>query len=108
MPKSLPHRLSAKLSQQLAAIDYTHQNASRISNETRRALKVPANDVRIGLDRNVEKLQLKKEETSKVKKDAEEARKYFTNLVRISNDVRQTVQAVDLEAAPPAFVGSAN
>ncbi|CAO2651978.1 Nn.00g002610.m01.CDS01 [Neocucurbitaria sp. VM-36] len=106
VPKSLPHRLSAKLSQQLAAIDYTHQNALRISSEIRRALKGPANDVRIGLQRNVEKLQLKKEETSKIKMEAEIARKYFGNLVRSSNDLRQTVQRVDLEAAPPAAIAS--
>ncbi|KAF2822025.1 hypothetical protein CC86DRAFT_357989 [Ophiobolus disseminans] len=92
VPKSLPHRLSAKLSQQLAAIDYTHQNALRISSEIRRALKGPANDVRIGLQRNVEKLQNKKEQTSKFKQEAEVARKYFGNLVRSSNDLRQTVQ----------------
>ncbi|KAH9866190.1 hypothetical protein J1614_008755 [Plenodomus biglobosus] len=103
VPKSLPHRLSAKLSQQLAAIDYTHQNALRISSEIRRALKGPANDVRIGLQRNVEKLQLKKEETSKIKTEAEGARKYFSNLVRTSNDLRQTVMRVDLEAAPPVI-----
>ncbi|KAF1849317.1 uncharacterized protein K460DRAFT_279457 [Cucurbitaria berberidis CBS 394.84] len=104
VPKSLPHRLSAKLSQQLASIDYTHQNALRISSEIRRALKGPANDVRIGLQRNVEKLQLKKEETSKIKMETEVARKYFGNLVRSSNDLRQTVQRVDLEAAPPAAI----
>jgi hypothetical protein len=104
VPKSLPHRLSAKLSQQLAAIDYTHQNALRISSEIRRALKGPANDVRIGLQRNVEKLQTKKEQTSKFKAEAEVARKYFGNLVRSSNDLRQTVQRVDLEAAPPAAI----
>ncbi|KAF2126786.1 hypothetical protein P153DRAFT_321494 [Dothidotthia symphoricarpi CBS 119687] len=96
VPKSLPHRLSAKLSQQLSAIDYTHTNALRISSEIRRALKGPANDVRIGLQRNVEKLQLKKEETSKFKGEAELARKYFGNLVRNSNDLRQT-----LHNAPP-------
>ncbi|KAJ4376269.1 mitofusin [Neocucurbitaria cava] len=106
VPKSLPHRLSAKLSQQLAAIDYTHSNALRISSEIRRALKGPANDVRIGLQRNVEKLQLKKEETSKVKMEAEVARKYFSNLVRSSNDLRQTVLRVDLEAAPPGAIAS--
>lgn len=104
VPKSLPHRLSAKLSQQLAAIDYTHQNALRISSEIRRALKGPANDVRIGLQRNVEKLQTKKEQTSKFRAEAEVARKYFGNLVRSSNDLRQTVQRVDLEAAPPAAI----
>jgi mitofusin len=102
IPKSLPHRLNAKLSSQLAAIDYTHSNALRISSEIRRALKGPANDVRIGLQRNVEKLQLKKEETTKFRTEAEVARKYFGNLVRSSNDLRQGVQRVDLEAAPPA------
>ncbi|CAN9119606.1 Transmembrane GTPase [Alternaria arborescens] len=105
VPKSLPHRLSAKLSQQLAAIDYTHSNALRISSEVRRALKGPANDVRIGLQRNVEKLQLQKEETTKLKAETEVARKYFGNLVRSSNDLRQTVQRVDLEAAPPVIGG---
>ncbi|KAF2867633.1 mitochondrial fusion GTPase protein [Massariosphaeria phaeospora] len=101
VPKSLPHRLNAKLSAQLAAIDYTHSNALRISSEVRRALKGPANDVRIGLQRNVEKLQIKKEETGKFKTEAQGALKYFTGLVRTSNDLRQGVQRVDLEAAPP-------
>ncbi|KAF2740137.1 hypothetical protein EJ04DRAFT_540238 [Polyplosphaeria fusca] len=91
VPRSLPHRLSAKLSAQLATIDYTHTNATRISSEIRRALKGPANDVRIGLQRNVEKLQLKREETSKFKIEAEVARKYFGNLVRSSNDLKQGV-----------------
>ncbi|ORY13167.1 mitochondrial fusion GTPase protein [Clohesyomyces aquaticus] len=103
IPRSLPHRLSAKLSTQLAAIDYTHANALRISSELRRAIKGPANDVRIGLQRNVEKLQQKKEETSKFKADAEVARKYFGNLVRSSNDLKTGVQRVDLEATPAAF-----
>jgi mitofusin len=96
--------LNVKLASQLAAIDYAHSNALRISAEVRRALKGPANDVRIGLQRNVEKLQMKKEETSKLRAEAEVARKYFGNLVRNSNDLRQGVQRVDLEAAPPAAV----
>ena len=101
IPRSLPHRLNSKLASQLTAIDYTHSNALRISSEIRRALKSPANDIRIGLQRNVEKLQHKKEETAKVKIEAEVARKYFGNLVRNSNDLRQGVMRIDLEAAPP-------
>ncbi|KAF2182010.1 hypothetical protein K469DRAFT_637449 [Zopfia rhizophila CBS 207.26] len=93
IPRSLPHRLSAKLSAQLAGIDYTHANALRISSEIRRALKVPANEVRIGLQRNVEKLQVKKEETGKSKAAAEVARKYFGNLVRSSNDLRHSMHS---------------
>ncbi|KAF2503048.1 hypothetical protein BU16DRAFT_499041 [Lophium mytilinum] len=92
IPRSLPRRLSTKLSAQLAALDYTHSNALRISSEVRRALKGPASDLRIGLQRNVEKLQVKKEETSKSRAEAEVARKYFSNLVRESNDIRHGVQ----------------
>jgi len=94
------------LSSQLAAIDYTHTNAQRISSEVRRALKQPANDVRIGLQRNVEKLQLKRDETNKLKAEASGAKKYFTNLFRTSNELRQNVQRIDLEAAPPAAISS--
>lgn len=106
IPQSLPHRLSAKLSMQLAAIDYTHSNAVRISSEIRRALKGPANDVRIGLQRNVERLQSKREETSKFKIEAEVARKYFGNLVRSSNDLKQGIMRVDLE--PPTLPVNGN
>ncbi|KAF1962060.1 mitochondrial fusion GTPase protein [Byssothecium circinans] len=105
VPKSLPHRLSTKLAAQLAAIDYTHSNALRISSEMRRALKGPANDVRIGLQRNVEKLQLKKEETTKFKAEAADARKYFANLFRQSGELRMAVRRIDLEATPPAAGG---
>jgi mitofusin len=66
-------------------------------------LKGPANDLRIGLQRNVEKLQVKKEETAKSRAEAEVARKYFSNLVRESNDIRHGVQRVDLEGAPPGL-----
>ncbi|KAF2203279.1 mitochondrial fusion GTPase protein [Delitschia confertaspora ATCC 74209] len=100
VPKSLPRRLSAKLSSQLAALDYTHANALRISSEIRRVLKGPANELRIGLQRNVEKLHAKREETNKFKGEAEVAQKYFGNLVRKSNELRQSVQRVDLEGVP--------
>jgi len=103
IPRSLPRRLSAKLSTQLAVLDYTHTNALRISSEVRRALKGPANDLRIGLQRSVEKLQIKKEETAKFRTEAEVARKYFANLVRGSNDIKHGVERVDLEGSPPGL-----
>lgn len=54
----------------------------------------------------MEKLQLKKEETSKLKAEATDARKYFGNLFRTSNELRQNVQRIDLEAAPPAAISA--
>lgn len=103
IPRSLPRRLSNKLSAQLAELDYTHSNALRISSEVRKVLKGPSNDLRVGLQRNVEKLQIKKDESGKNKAEAEVARKFFANLVRESNDIKHGVERVDLEGPPPGL-----
>ena len=98
IPQSLPRRLSAKLSTQLAALDFTHSNALRVSGEVRRALKIPADNLRVGLQRNLEQLQTRREDTDKLRKDSEVARKYFGNLLRESDNIRNGVQGLDLEA----------
>ena len=103
IPRSLPRKLSHKLSAQLAALDYTHANALRISSEMRRAFKGPASEVQIGLERKMERLQAKKEETSKFKLEAEVARKYFKNLVDHSSELQRGVLRVDLEGGPPGL-----
>ncbi|KAF2719797.1 hypothetical protein K431DRAFT_227847 [Polychaeton citri CBS 116435] len=103
IPQSLPRRLSAKLSAQLAQLDYTHTNATRISAEVRRALRYPADKLREGLQRNMENLQEQKRETVKTQKESETARKYFSNLVRDSSDIRTRVQRVDLEGPAPGI-----
>lgn len=105
IPTSLPRRLSAKLSAQLDALDYTHGNSLRISSEVRRALRYPADKLREGLQRSVEHLQEQKRETVKVQTESEVARKYFGNLVRESNDIRSRVNRVDLEGPAPGVAG---
>lgn len=89
------------MSVELARLDYTHANALRISNEVRRALRYPAGDLRVGLQRNVEKLQDQKEERDKILKESDVAKKYFSNLLREGNEVRNTVDRVDLEGPAP-------
>jgi len=106
IPTSLPHRLSTKLAAQLAALDYTHANATRISSEVRRALKYPADTLRVGLKRNFEKMLVKKEDISKTRGEAEIARKYFVNLIRESGEIREGIRRVDLEGPPPGSVAS--
>ncbi|RMY43896.1 hypothetical protein D0865_10928 [Hortaea werneckii] len=106
IPHSLPRRLSTKLSAQLAQLDYTHANSTRISGEVRRALKYPADKLREGLQRSVEHLQEQKRETVKVQQESEVARKYFGNLVRDSNDIRTRVQRVDLEGPAPGVAAA--
>lgn len=105
IPTSLPRRLSAKVASQLAAIDFTHSNALRISSEVRKALKIPADNLRVGLQRRFEELQSQREETSKVRAESEVARRYFGNLVRTSSEIRQGVQRVDLEGPAPGIAG---
>ncbi|KAL9050449.1 MAG: hypothetical protein Q9162_006630 [Coniocarpon cinnabarinum] len=97
IPQSLPRRLSQKVATQLSAIDFVHANSLRISSEARRALKIPADNLRVGLQRNLEQLQTKREETGKIRTESEVAKKYFSNLVRESTEVRGAVQRVDLE-----------
>ncbi|KAF2838365.1 hypothetical protein M501DRAFT_936356 [Patellaria atrata CBS 101060] len=106
IPQSLPRRLNAKLSTQLAALDYTHSNALRISSEVRRALKFPGDYLRVGLQRNIEKLQGKKQETSQLKEESEVARKYFSNLIRESERIRTAVTSVDLEGPSPGIAAA--
>lgn len=108
IPNSLPRRLSAKLSAQLAQIDYTHTNSTRISSEVRRALKYPADKLREGLQQSVEHLHKQRRETVKVQQESEVARKYFSNLVRDSNDIRTRVMRVDLEGPAPGIASSYN
>lgn len=99
----MPRRLSAKLSAQLNALDYTHANATRISTEVRRALKYPADTLRVGLKRNHEKMLLMRADIGKTRGEAEVAQKFFTNLVRESAEIREGVRRVDLEGPPPGL-----
>ncbi|KAL1297720.1 hypothetical protein AAFC00_006264 [Neodothiora populina] len=105
IPHSLPRRISAKLSHELDELDYVHSNSTRISGEVRRALKFPADKLREGLQRGVEKLQEQRKEKVKLQTESEVARKYFGNLVRESGDIRGRVVRVDLEGVAPGFAG---
>ncbi|KAF3019009.1 mitofusin [Neopestalotiopsis sp. 37M] len=100
IPQSLPHRLSSKIAAQLEAIDYTHTNSARISSSVRKVLRFPADNLRVGLQRSVEQLGARRDETLKTKGESEVALKYFSNLVRESSAQRRVVEEVDLEAHP--------
>lgn len=102
IPQTLPPRLARKVSAQLAAVDYTHANASRIAAEVRRVLKYPAQQLAVDLHKGVEELRQKKEDVTKIKQESEVARKYFGNLVRDTSEGRRKVEAIDLESVPGA------
>ena len=99
LPTTLPRRISAKLSSQLHSIDFIHSNALRISSEVRKALKYPADNLRVGLTRNFEDLQNKRTELGKVKGQSDVALKYFSNLVTESGRIGGNVRDVDLEGS---------
>ncbi|KAJ4424731.1 mitofusin [Gnomoniopsis sp. IMI 355080] len=105
IPQSLPHRISNKISTQLAAIEYAHHNAHRISGSVRKVLHTPKDHVVFNLNRSVEQLGKRREETLKVKKESHEALRYFTNLVRDSAGQRANVEGVDLENVPLGAMG---
>jgi mitofusin 2 len=105
IPNSLPRRLQDKIATQLAAIDYVHLNSDRISSSVRKVLRFPADNLRVGLQRSVEKLGTKREETRKIRGESEVARKYFGNLVNESARMRNAVEGVDLEGPAPGVAG---
>lgn len=82
-------------------MDYVHANSDRISSSVRKVLRFPADNLRVGLQRSVEQLGSKREETRKIRGESEVARKYFGNLVNESAKIRNTVEAVDLEGPAP-------
>jgi len=101
IPTTLPPRLSKKLAARLAEIDYTHTNASRISAEVRRMLRIPAVNLQTALAQDIEDLGRRKDEVTKVKRESEVASKYFANLFRDSGENRRSVEQIDLEAPLP-------
>ncbi|KAI9745153.1 MAG: mitofusin [Claussenomyces sp. TS43310] len=106
IPQSLPHSLSSKIAAQLASIDYVHANSTRISTSVRKVLRYPADNLRVGLQRSVEHLGVKREETLKVKEESEVASKYFGNLVTRSARIRTNVETVDLEGPAPGVAAA--
>ncbi|KAL9000290.1 MAG: hypothetical protein Q9169_001007 [Polycauliona sp. 2 TL-2023] len=105
LPRTLPHRLSGRLSTTLQNIDYIHLNSRRISEHSRRRLNAPATDLRSSLQQEVHDLSEQRESTLKIKRESEVARKYFGNLVRESADGRRNVETVDLEGPAPGVAG---
>ncbi|KAL8763663.1 MAG: hypothetical protein Q9184_000558 [Pyrenodesmia sp. 2 TL-2023] len=105
LPRTLPYRLSARISQTLTSVDYIHHNATRISSQSRRALRYPAEHVTASLAQSVNDLEKRRGETLKVKGESELARKYFGNLVRESSEGKRGVESVDLESVGPGVAG---
>ncbi|PON25194.1 hypothetical protein TGAM01_v205880 [Trichoderma gamsii] len=100
IPTSLPHRLARKIEAQLSEIDYVHTNASRISGAVRTVLRMPADNLRVGLDHSVKDLNKKRDETVKVKSESEKASKFFRKLVGETQVQKNMVEGVDLDTPP--------
>lgn len=98
IPTVLPRRLQAKLSAALAEQDFVHKNSERVAGESRKVLRYPADQLRVGLHRSVEDIARKRESTRKAKKESDVAMKYFSNLVNESRTLASNVNAVDLES----------
>lgn len=85
-------------------MDYIHSNASRISNEVRRVLWMPATNLQASLAQGIEDLGRRREDVSKVQQESEVAKKYFANLFRESQESRRVVEQVELEGPLPGAV----
>ncbi|KAL8827531.1 MAG: hypothetical protein Q9191_003128 [Dirinaria sp. TL-2023a] len=105
IPNVLPSRLASRLRSTLEEIDYTHTNSLRISSEVRKVFKIPAEELRDGLQENFVQLSERRAETLKVKGESEVARRYFGNLLRESAEGKRSVEDIDLEGGPGVLGG---
>ncbi|PHH83434.1 hypothetical protein CDD82_1088 [Ophiocordyceps australis] len=103
IPNSLPPRLATKISAQLMQLDYVHANSARISSSVRKVLRYPADNLRVGLDKNVKDLSSRRDDTVKAKDESEQASRIFRGLVGESEVQRSMVEAVDLDSPPPGL-----
>ena len=67
----------------------------------RRVLRVPAENLRFGLEKSVKDLDSRRDETTKIRGESERAARYFGGLVRDSEQERNRVADVDLDAPAP-------
>jgi mitofusin len=72
----------------------------------RRALKFPADKLRVELRRNVERLQGKRKDTDKLRHESQAAQKYFIILFNKAAEIRSKVQRVDLEGPAPGVAAT--
>ncbi|KAJ2974408.1 hypothetical protein NQ176_g6071 [Zarea fungicola] len=103
IPNSLPPRLAAKITQQLAEMDYVHGNSARIASSVRKVLRFPADNLRVRLEQSVKELNNRRDETVKTRAESERAVSFFGDLALKSEMERSKVNDVDLDTPPQSM-----
>ncbi|KAF5621968.1 transmembrane GTPase fzo1 [Fusarium sp. NRRL 52700] len=98
IPTVHPRRISTKIAAKLAEIDYVHANATRISGSVRKVLGIPANNIRVDLDRAVKDVGERRDKSLRVKAESNMALTYFRNLVQDSAKQKTAIEGLELEA----------
>lgn len=80
-------------------MDYIHANSDRIAKESRKVLHYPAQDLKVGFQRSIDKQHKSVEDRKQMKKDSETAAKYFGNLLREVKQEKTAISTLDLEPA---------
>lgn len=103
IPNAVPRKLAKKIRRELEGMDYVHGNSERISKEVRKVLKVPADDLRSGFQRLIEKRGKERDELKVSRHESEVALKYFGNLFRKSTEIGKGLDRLDLENVTPVL-----
>lgn len=97
IPNAVKKNLARKIDSEVQGMGYVHANALRISKESRKILKYPAQDVRSAFQTAIEEKTRKMEDYTKQAKKADESGRYFEKLKRESSEHRNVVTNIHLE-----------
>ncbi|KAG7665970.1 FZO1 [[Candida] subhashii] len=98
IPNALPRKQARKIKKKIVELEYSHQNAVRMSRECRQVLNYPNRQVMNNFQTTLDKRINEKNELEKSIKDAELSFGYFHNLLKKIQYQQGKLNEIDLES----------
>lgn len=98
IPNALPRKQARKIKKKIVELEYSHQNAIRMSRECRQVLNYPNRQVMNSFQTTIDKRSSEKNELEKSIKDAELSFGYFHSLLKKVQYQQGKLAEIDLES----------
>ena len=98
IPNALPRKQARKIKRQIHAMNYVHNNSTRIASECRLVLNFPARQVMNNFQTSIDKRVVQKEKLEKYIKDAELSSGFFKQMLSKIYHQQKVLNDIDLES----------